>query len=140
MKRSIAVVIAFLICANYRGACAEEQRAVTNKPPSLVVYFRPGSSSLSKDDNAILDKASLAYNEGRPIVMVLTGSSDTSGDARQNLILSQQRAAAVLRGLLDRGIPAERFQILAKGETELPVPTTRGIAEGKNRRVGISWH
>ena len=109
-------------------------------PSSLAIFFRPGSSELSSKDKDVLDHASRAYNEGKPIVMILSGSSDRSGDPRANLTLSQKRATAVLNGLIGRGIPAERFQILAKGETELPVPTARGIAESKNRRVEISWH
>jgi outer membrane protein OmpA-like peptidoglycan-associated protein len=71
--------------------------------------------------------------------MILTGTADRTGNAEVNLDLSQRRAAAVLRGLLDRGIPADRFQVLAKGETELPVPTDAGVAELQNRRVEITW-
>ena len=55
------------------------------------------------------------------------------------LELSERRAAAVLRGLLARGIPADQFQVLAKGETELPVPTNLGVAELQNRHVEITW-
>ena len=72
--------------------------------------------------------------------MILTGSSDRVGSAQVNLTLSQRRATAVLRGLLARGIPADRFQVLAKGETELPVPEKQGQAQAQNRRVEISWH
>jgi outer membrane protein OmpA-like peptidoglycan-associated protein len=108
-------------------------------PAPLVVYFDVGSSALRNEDRAVLDHASRAYNEGKPIVMILTGTADRTGDAAVNLELSQRRAAAVLRGLLARGIPADRFQVLAKGETELPVPTNPGVAELQNRRVEITW-
>ncbi len=87
----------------------------------------------------MLDHASRAYSEGKPIVMILTGSADRTGSAEVNLDLSQRRAEAVLRGLLARGIPADRFQVLAKGETDLPVPTDQGVAELQNRRVEITW-
>lgn len=127
------------------AAPATEKAAITTEdqqgsPSSLAIYFRPGSSELSPKDKDVLDHASRAYNEGKPIVMILSGTADRSGNPRANLTLSQKRATAVLNGLIDRGIPAERFQVLAKGETELPVPTARGIAESKNRRVEISWH
>ena len=108
-------------------------------PAPLVVYFDMGSSTIRKEDAAVLDHASRAYNEGKPIVMILAGSADRTGDAGDNLELSQRRATAVLRGLLARGIPAERFEVLAKGETELPVPTDPGVAERQNRRVEITW-
>lgn len=107
--------------------------------PSLVIYFQSGSSSLRPEDKAVLDRASRAYNEGKPIVMILTGTSDRVGNAEKNLTLSQRRATAVLTGLLDRGIPADRFQVLAKGETELAIPTSQGVPEAQNRRVEITW-
>jgi outer membrane protein OmpA-like peptidoglycan-associated protein len=44
----------------------------------------------------------------------------------------------VLRGLVSRGIPTERFQILAKGETD-SVAAVPGVAEPRNRRVEITW-
>ncbi len=115
-------------------------RVSTGAPAPLVILFKSGSRALRAKDNAVLDRASRAYNEGKPIVMILTGTSDRVGNPERNLTLSQQRAIAVLTGLLDRGIPADRFQILAKGETELPVPTGRGVADAQNRRVEISWH
>jgi outer membrane protein OmpA-like peptidoglycan-associated protein len=108
-------------------------------PAPLVVYFDAGSTTIRKEDKAVLDHASRAYSEGKPIVMVLTGTADRTGDAKVNLEISQRRAAAVLQGLLARGIPADRFQVLAKGETELPVPTNEGVAELQNRRVEITW-
>jgi outer membrane protein OmpA-like peptidoglycan-associated protein len=108
-------------------------------PAPLVVRFAMGSSAVRSQDEAVLEQASRAYNEGKPFVMILTGSADRVGSPRGNLSLSQRRATAVLKALLDRGIPAERFQILAKGETELAVPTEKGVAEPENRRVEITW-
>jgi outer membrane protein OmpA-like peptidoglycan-associated protein len=113
--------------------------AAAAAPAPLVVYFDMGSSAVRNEDKAVLDHASRAYNEGKPIVMILTGTADRTGDAAVNLELSERRAASVLRGLIARGIPADRFQVLAKGETELPVPTNSGVAEAQNRRVEITW-
>ncbi len=120
-------------------APGDAPNAAAAAPAPLVVLFEAGSSTLRPREKAVLDRASRAYNEGKPIVMILTGSSDRVGGARMNLTLSQRRATAVLSALLDRGIPAERFQVLAKGETELPVPTKPGTAEPRNRSVEITW-
>ena len=121
------------------ATAGEAETSPTGAPASLVVLFEVGSSVLRRQDRATLDRAARAYNEGKPIVMILTGTSDRVGDAKQNLSLSQRRATAVLKGLLDRGIPADHFQVLAKGVTELPVPTQAGVAEDRNRSVEISW-
>jgi outer membrane protein OmpA-like peptidoglycan-associated protein len=120
-------------------AVAKTDAPAPAAPAPLVVYFDLGSSALRNQDKAVLDHASRAYNEGKPIVMILTGTADRTGKAEENLVLSERRAAAVLKGLLARGIPADRFQVLAKGETELPVPTNPGVAELQNRRVEITW-
>jgi outer membrane protein OmpA-like peptidoglycan-associated protein len=118
---------------------AKTDAAPAAAPAPLVVYFDLGSTTIRNEDKAVLDHASRAFNEGKPIVMILTGTADRTGDAAVNLELSQLRASAVLKGLIARGIPADRFQVLAKGETELPVATNAGVAELQNRRVEITW-
>ena len=139
------VLPAFLVaCSLAAPASAQTAAAPTEDvqpaaPAPLTVYFDAGSSTIRNEDRIVLDKASRAYNEGKPIVMILTGSADRTGQAENNLELSHRRAGAVLKGLLNRGIPADRFQVLDKGETDLPVPTDRGVAEPKNRRVDITW-
>jgi len=152
MKRCVLLAISAAAClappADAQTAAPEQQTtsaaASDAQPPAaapapLVVYFDPGSTAIRNEDTAVLDHASRAYNEGKPIVMILTGSADRTGGAEQNLILSERRTMAVLKGLIARGIPAERFQVFAKGETDLPVPTNSGIAEPQNRRVEITW-
>lgn len=106
---------------------------------SLVLLFDTGSAMIDAENQAILDQASRLYREGRPIIMIVSGSADAVGSPERNLQLSQLRANAVVRGLLARGIPAERTQILAKGETNPAVPARRGVPEAQNRRVEITW-
>jgi outer membrane protein OmpA-like peptidoglycan-associated protein len=53
--------------------------------------------------------------------------------------LSELRANNVLQGLVSRGIPVERFQVIAKGQTDLVVPTPPDTSEERNRRVEITW-
>jgi outer membrane protein OmpA-like peptidoglycan-associated protein len=108
-------------------------------PSSLVLHFDPGSATVRQQDVALLDQASRLYRAGKPIVMIVTGGADTMGAAAANLLLSQQRADNVLQGLVSRGIPIERLQVTAKGQTDLVVPTPPGTAEERNRRVEITW-
>jgi outer membrane protein OmpA-like peptidoglycan-associated protein len=108
-------------------------------PDSLSIYFSPSSAAITAQGDSVLDQAARTYRDGKPIIMVVSGGSDTTGSAASNLSLSQRRADNVLQGLVARGIPIERFQVLAKGETEPAVPDPRGKAEPRNRRVEISW-
>ena len=108
-------------------------------PDSITIYFGSGSTAISAEGRSALDQAARTYREGKPIIMVVSGGSDSTGSAAANLRLSQTRADKVLQGLVSRGIPVERFQVLAKGETEPAVPTPEGTPEARNRRVEISW-
>ena len=129
-------IVSFAVSLLAASALAQ---APAKAPDSLVLYFDSGSAAVSKEGQATLDQASRLYRDGKPIVMVVSGGADAVGSPAANLRLSQQRADAVLRGLIARGIPAERFQVLAKGETEPAVPATKGVAEPRNRRVEITW-
>lgn len=113
--------------------------ASSKAPDALDLYFDTNSSKIRPQDLALLDKASRLYAEGKPIVMVVAGSADLVGSPALNLKLSQARADGVVRGLVERGIPVERFQILAKGVSELPVQTAANVVEPRNRRVEITW-
>ena len=118
-----------------------EQKPAAKVAPanSLSIYFDTGSAEISQRGDAVLDKAARTYREGQPIIMVVSGAADSTGPAALNLHLSQLRADNVLKGLVARGIPVGRFQVLAKGQTEPAVPAPDGTAEAKNRRVVISW-
>ncbi len=108
-------------------------------PSSLVLYFGAGSATVRQQDVSLLDQASRLYRAGKPIVMIVTGSADTTGSAAANLRLSEQRANNVLQGLVSRGIPVEKFQVIAKGQTDPVVPTPPETSEERNRRVEITW-
>ena len=108
-------------------------------PSSLVLHFDLGSARVRRQDLPLLDQASRLYRAGKPLVMIVTGSADTTGSAAENLHLSELRANNVLQGLVSRGIPVERFQVMAKGETDLVVPTPSDVSEERNRRVEITW-
>lgn len=105
----------------------------------LVLFFKTGQKSLNAENEAVLDKAARLYREARPVIMIVSGGSDSVGHPVSNLLLSNERAFAVARGLVARGIPAERTQVLAKGETNPAVKAENGVPEAQNRRVEITW-
>ncbi|MCB1882544.1 MAG: OmpA family protein [Geminicoccaceae bacterium] len=105
----------------------------------LVVYFDTGSSTVTGEGDDVLDQAVRLYREGSPIVMISAGGTDTVGSAESNLKLSVDRADAVVRGLVARGIPVGRLQVAGRGETELAVKTEDGVPERRNRSVEITW-
>ncbi|WP_246057750.1 OmpA family protein [Arenibacterium halophilum] len=106
---------------------------------SLKVYFTSGSSRVQADQAATLDLAARTFRDGNPLVMVVSGGADTVGDPLENLDLSLRRASSVADGLVARGIPVTRLQVLGRGNSELRIPTEPGVPEEGNRVVEISW-
>lgn len=85
---------------------------------SLVIAFSDGGAALSVQANEQLDGAARLYRDAKPEVMIVAGHSDRVGGEYENLLLSARRAALVKRALVDRGVPAERLQIVAIGEAQ----------------------
>jgi outer membrane protein OmpA-like peptidoglycan-associated protein len=136
------LVFCAALLAGVSAAEAEDTSATNpapSTPSSLVLHFDPGSATVRQQDVPLLDQAARLYRAGNPIVMIVTGSADTTGSAAINLRLSQQRANNVLQGLVSRGIPVEKFQVIAKGQTDPVVPTPAETSEERNRRVEITW-
>lgn len=106
---------------------------------ALRVFFPTGGASVQRDGNQVLDEAARLFRAGNPIVMIVSGGADTVGDPTRNLQLSVSRAQAVANGLVARGIPADRLQVMGRGTTELAVSTEEGVAEPDNRVVEITW-
>jgi len=106
-------------------------------PSNLQILFDRGSSNLNDAANQKLDQAARLYREGKPAVMFVAGHADKDGGEYPNLVLSGARARAAKEGLVARGIPADRLQLLAMG-TSLPVDP-RETLPADNRRVVITW-
>ena len=132
---SVLLAPAAPVLADPPAAPAAETKSAA--PDAIDVYFELGSARIRAEDLAELDHAARLYRDGQPILMTVAGSADATGNPQANLRLSQLRADAVYRGLVARGIPANRFQILAKGQTDPAVPGN-GL-DPHNRRAEITW-
>lgn len=138
MSRYLAILAVTVLLVGSTSAFSQ-QAVKAPSADSITIYFGPGSAAISPEGRSALDQAARTYRDGKPIIMVVSGGSDSTGSPAANLRLSQIRADNVLQGLVTRGIPVERFQVLAKGETEPAVPAPDGTAEARNRRVEITW-
>lgn len=113
----------------------EEAAAVADNKVNIT--FPLGGAVLTPEANRQLDLAARLYRDAHPVLMFTAGYSDPSGDEYGNLVLSARRAEAVKRGLVARGIPADRLLIQALGEFELA--NTSDPKAPENRRVVITW-
>jgi hypothetical protein len=126
------------------GACDQSQPAAAPPPPmqqpvasSFRVLFASGSSTVQTPELATVRQAAVAYRARPGGNIVLTGHTDTTGNAAFNQALSQRRVAAVIAALGAEGVPASSITSSASGETNPPVPTGDQVSDQKNRSVEI---
>lgn len=102
-----------------------------------VLAFESGSAELSARADSALAVMARVMGEYSLTLISVRGHTDATGDALVNQRLAEQRALAVARVLLARGIAAER--ILATGIGAAQPLASNDTAEGRetNRRVEL---
>jgi outer membrane protein OmpA-like peptidoglycan-associated protein len=119
------------------GKGQEAMPAVQGHDTLLEIYFDANSAVLGKAAlRAIRAAAAYARKNNRSAILV-SGHSDALGDDRYNLAMSERRAGAVRKALIDFGVAEEKVIRSAFGDTAPMVPTDDGVAEPYNRRVEI---
>ena len=113
--------------------------AAPAKPASInmQINFEYNSAEIagsSEKTMATLAKALASPQlEGRKFTVI--GHTDASGSAAYNKALSDRRAAAVRRYLMDNGVASSRLRAVGKGESQLL--DSDDPDAGENRRVEI---
>jgi len=102
---------------------------------SQQIYFSTNSAHLTTAARALLREKAAILQRNAGLTLTLTGHADARGAADYNQKLSERRAAAVQRFLVELGISSERLTSEGRGEE---VPAAEGSGEGvwqRNRRV-----
>ncbi len=101
------------------------------------VYFASGKARILKESEPSLEKAISILKKYPELRIRIEGHTDNTGNKAFNRNLSQKRAEAVQRFLIDGGIDADRLSTIGFGE-EKPIADNK-TAEGrkKNRRIEL---
>lgn len=104
-----------------------------------AVNFRSGSSVLSADSKTKLDEIATKALNAKGYVLEVSGFADANGSIARNRALSQQRADAVIRYLVENHrIPLRRIVTpYGFGETNPVADNTSRDGRAQNRRVEI---
>jgi len=101
---------------------------------ATAIYFDLDQSNLREDSRAMLD-AKVPLLKANPNVRIrIAGHADERGSDEYNVSLSQRRAAAAKRYLVDQGIAADRIDVVGFGEERPAVMGSSEDAWSKNRR------
>jgi outer membrane protein OmpA-like peptidoglycan-associated protein len=100
------------------------------------VQFRTGSADIEKNSEPLLDQIAQAFDANPQAGKIrIDGHTDNVGDPKSNKKLSEQRAEAVKRALVKRGLSSGRLETRGLGETSPIAPNTTGGGRQTNRRV-----
>jgi peptidoglycan-associated lipoprotein len=102
---------------------------------SQQVYFPFNSAHLTNASRALLREKAAILKRNPALTLTLTGHADARGPSGYNQRLSERRAAAVRRFLIEAGIEDERLTSDGRGEE---MPAVEGSGEEvwrRNRRV-----
>lgn len=106
---------------------------------TAAVNFRSGSAVLSNDSKMTLDDIASKAMNAKGYVLEVSGFADSTGSVARNRVLSQRRADAVIRYLVENhNIPLRRI-ITPYGFGEMNPIAENDTREGRaqNRRVEI---
>lgn len=81
------------------------------------VFFDLNKATLRPESSVELNKLVEFLVKNPEVRIEIAGHTDTRGDAKENLILSQNRAQSVVNYLIEKGINAQRLQSKGYGET-----------------------
>ena len=100
------------------------------------IYFKTGKAELTTGSFPTLNKVKRIFIDNPNIVIQIEGHTDSQGSAAYNLKLSQKRAEAVFRYLIEQ-LYIERSHIKAVGfGEEIPVASNKSReGRAKNRRI-----
>jgi|AGTN01.2.fsa_nt_gi Outer membrane protein and related peptidoglycan-associated (lipo)proteins len=105
----------------------------------LQVYFAFDSSRLDERNRQAVAQVARDVTSGSIGQVSVDGHADRAGPDDYNRRLSERRAQTVREELLAQGVPAERIQTSASGETAPAVPTPDGVPQPENRRTVIEF-
>ncbi len=111
---------------------AAVQAAVQAPSRSFVVFFETWSGALDSQAQSIIQAAATAAKAAPSDAIVVTGTSDPTGTARANSLVSALRAQQVADALTDMGVSAGRISQVAYGSAEY------ALAGIESRRVVIA--
>jgi len=115
-----------------KGATVDERGCWTY---AAVVLFDFNKSKIKPEAHPMLDEAVAILKKNPEINVAIDGHTDNIGPAAYNMTLSEKRANAVMKYLVDQGVKAERLTVKGFGLTKPAVSNDTKAGRAKNRRV-----
>jgi outer membrane protein OmpA-like peptidoglycan-associated protein len=102
------------------------------------LYFDTGEAKLKPESDAALEQVAQVLKASPSLALYVVGHTDSTGQVAANVELSERRAAAAVKALVDRyGIAASRLTAKGVGPFSPVGPNKSEDGRAKNRRVEL---
>lgn len=140
-----AVNLFFLKNINDIESTSADKADYSNQATEVVasgewkINFNTGSAEISSSSSREVEKIYNLLIQAENTKLTVVGHTDNVGNPASNLALSKSRAEAVVNYLKQKGIPANRFQMVdGRGQNEPVADNGSAAGKAKNRRVVIT--
>jgi outer membrane protein OmpA-like peptidoglycan-associated protein len=116
----------------------EALEAEPDPPVSFVVYFKSGSTNLTKESDKLIPEIIEAVKSHKAVNVFVAGHTDTVASNKYNLKLSERRAKTVSNLLVSKGVDKSIIEMGFYGEERLLITTPDNVNEQGNRRVEVT--
>jgi outer membrane protein OmpA-like peptidoglycan-associated protein len=103
-----------------------------------AILFQSGAAVITESARAELDAFAAALQLCPQSPVYVEGHTDSDGEDRRNLVLSVQRAEAVVAAMIERGIAAERLYAIGFGESQPIADNATADGKRQNRRIVVT--
>jgi OOP family OmpA-OmpF porin len=126
--RAILAIICVMLLASTAAALT---------PTSYMVFFSRGSSAINEQDDKTIENVASVFRQKTNARVVIAAHTDGEEAQALSSDLSPARGEAVKRRLVAFGVPADRIEISAFGDSRGLVQHLTGAVEPQNRRVEL---
>jgi outer membrane protein OmpA-like peptidoglycan-associated protein len=103
-----------------------------------TINFQTSGAAIAADSMPLIDAIATELKNCAGTTIEVAGHTDSRGSDTANQALSEARAAAVVKALSDKGVPAARLTSKGYGESKPLDPALTQDAYAKNRRTEFS--
>ena len=111
------------------------QTAIDELVAASPIQFAPLSADIAPGSDQTLIEVANLVTQLPTVPFEVVGHTDSVGDDQENLLLSQDRAQAVVDRLVELGVPAERMTSRGEGETKPIADNDTDEGKAANRRI-----
>ncbi len=101
------------------------------------ILFKSGSAELDGESVGILDQVVSVLSQHNDATILISGHTDSRGNADYNFNLSANRADAVQQYMINQGISASRLTARGYGPTQPIASNDTAAGRAQNRRIEI---